>query len=66
MRVFDEYTNILKCMFLVLDSTGVQPGQGETQSTSLVDTPPLILTLDTSHPHKCRKRKHDSKVVRDN
>ena len=37
----------------------------ESQSTSNVDTPPLIPTLDSSRPDKHRKRKRGSKEASD-
>ncbi len=61
MRVFDVYANILKCMYSTRISGGPTRSEvyPETRLTPSVVIP-LIFTLDTSHPDKCKRRKKES------
>ena len=52
MRIFDEYANILKCMYRTRFN-GAPPGQGtslEAQPTPETVTPSLIRTLESGGP----------------
>ena len=58
MRIFDEYANILKCMYSTRFNGGsTRAGtSSEAQPTPNADTPSLISTLETGRPDKFRKR----------
>jgi hypothetical protein len=62
MRVFDVYTNILKCMYNTRFRGGPRrlEASPEAQPTPIVVTP-LIRTMDTFHPDKYKKRKKECK-----
>ena len=58
MRIFDEYANILRCMYSIRfngDSSGAGSSH-RNPSSSETPTPPLIRSLDTGCPNKFRKR----------
>ena len=67
MRVFDVYTNILKCMRSTRFNGGsARAGASlEAQLTSNAATPPLIRTLDTFRQDKHRKWEKGSKEASD-
>jgi len=62
MRVFDVYTNILKCMYrtrFIGGSTKLEASP-EAQSTSIVATP-LLRTIDTSCPDRHKRRRKENR-----
>jgi hypothetical protein len=60
VRVFDVYTNILKCMYNTRFNGGPTrlEDSPEDQPTPIVFTP-LIRTMTTLHPNKYKKRKKE-------
>ena len=68
MRIFHEYTNILKCMYSTrFNGCSAMSGTSlAAQSTLNAATPSLISTLETSLPDKYREQKKGSKEVSDN
>ena len=57
LRIFDEYANILRCMYSIRFS-GDSPGTGPSNmdpSSSETTTPPLIRSLDTGRPDRFRR-----------
>ena len=63
MRIFDEYANILKCMYSTRFNRGpARTGTSlEVQPAPSAFTPSLISTLETGRPDKFRKRKKGGK-----
>ena len=66
MRVFDVYTNILKCMYNTRFSGGPTrlEASPEAQPTPIVVTP-LIRTMTTFCPDKYKKRKKECQKEED-
>jgi hypothetical protein len=66
MRVFDVYTNILKCMYSTRFSGGSTRSEAspEAQPTPIIVTP-LIRTMDTSRPDKYKRRRKESHEAKD-
>ena len=66
MRVFDEYANILKCMYSTRFSgdTTRPEASSEAQPTPIVVTP-LIRTMVTFHPDKYKKREKECQEAKD-
>ena len=58
MRIFDEYANILRCMYSIRfngDSSGTGSSHRDPSSPE-TPTPPLIRSLESGRPDKFRKR----------
>ena len=58
MRIFDEYANILRCMYSIRFN-GDSPGTGSSHrdpSSSESPAPPLIRSLESGRPDKHRRR----------
>ena len=58
MRIFDEYANILRCMYSIRFN-GDSPGNGSSHkvpSSSESSVPPLIRSLESGRPDKYRRR----------
>ena len=66
MRVFDVYTNILKCMYNTRFNGGptTLEASPEVQPTPIVVNP-LIRTMTTFHPDKYKKRKKECQKEED-
>jgi len=65
--IFDEYSNVLRCMYNTrFNGCTVRSGTStEAHSTFRSVTPSLISTLETGRPNKFRRRKDGSKEASD-
>ena len=66
-RIFDEYANILRCMYSTRFSGG-SSGTGSSPEDQLIpktSTPSLIRSLESGHPDKFRRRTSGSKEGND-
>ena len=67
MRIFDEYTNILRCMYSTRFNGGPSGSGSSTEDHQSLKTPTpsVIRSLESGRPDKFRRRKSGNKEERD-